>query len=137
MMDALSRPRDARDDRLGPRVLVVEDDPNTRWVLCALMKRSGYDCRAAADGEEALAMDGPFAPQVILMDAMMPGTDGIEATRRLKRDDRTRMIPVLILTGNLTPGNLSAAREAGCDDLVPKPVALPDLLQRLRKYLGT
>ena len=98
----------------GLRVLVVEDDPNSRWVLCALMRRLGYNCQVATNGEEALQMVESFAPQVILMDLMMPVLDGLEATRRLKADAKTRGIPVLALTGNVTPAGESAARMAGC-----------------------
>jgi two-component system, cell cycle response regulator DivK len=118
------------------RVLVVEDDPNSRWVLCALLKRLGYACEVATDGREALEKVESFSPQVILMDLMMPVLDGLEATRRLKADARTRGIPVLALSGNVTPGGLSAARHAGCDDFVPKPVILSDLLDRLDRHAG-
>lgn len=127
-----SQPRPAD----GPRVLIVEDDPRSRWVLCALFRRLGYDCRAAADGSEALQTVAEFRPRVILMDLMMPGLDGIEATRRLKADATTRPIPILALTGNVTPGGESAARQAGCDDFVPKPVVFQDLIQRVRDRLG-
>jgi len=135
-MNTTIRPRQAADTTGGPRVLVVEDDPHSRWALCALFRRVGYDCRAAADGSEALRAVAEFAPRVILMDLMMPGLDGLEATRRLKADAATRPIPVLALTGNVTPGGESAARRAGCDDFVPKPIAFPDLLERVRDRLG-
>lgn len=117
----------------GPRVLVVEDDSASRWALCALLRRLGYDCQAAADGREALRAVAECVPRVILMDLMMPGIDGLEATRRLKADDRTRAIPILALTGNVTPGGVSAARQAGCDEFVPKPVVFHDLLERVRR----
>ncbi|MBX6315498.1 MAG: response regulator [Isosphaeraceae bacterium] len=119
----------------GLRVLIVEDDPNCRWVLCALMKRMGYECQVATDGQAALRMAEEFAPQVILMDLMMPVLDGWEATRRLKADERMRSIPVLALTGDATPDGESAARRAGCDDFVPKPIIFPDLLERLHRLV--
>lgn len=117
------------------RVLIAEDDPNSRWVLCALLKRLGYDCRAASDGREALRLVDEFHPEIILMDLMMPGINGLEATRRLKSDRRTRTIPILALTGNLTPSNERAAHEAGCDEFIPKPVILGQLLDRVRHHL--
>src|SRR6478752_2996723 len=92
----------------GKRLLLVEDDPNSRWVLCALMRRLGYDCRAACNGAEALEVVEGFRPHAILMDLMMPVLDGLEATRRLKADARTRGIPILVLTGNATEGGESA-----------------------------
>jgi CheY-like chemotaxis protein len=115
----------------GLRVLIVEDDPNSRWVLCALMRRLGYDCQVAVDGQEALQMVARFKPQAILMDLMMPVMDGLETTRRLKADAATQGIPILALTGNSTPTGERAARSAGCDDFLTKPVVLNDLLKRL------
>lgn len=115
----------------GLRVLIVEDDPNSRWVLCALMRRLGYDCQVAVDGQEALQMVARFKPQAILMDLMMPVMDGLETTRRLKADAATRGIPILALTGNSTPTGERVARSAGCDDFLTKPVVLSDLLKRL------
>jgi len=122
--------------RQGARILIVEDDPNSRWVLCALLKRLGYLCQVATNGQEALEAVDEFGPQVILMDLMMPVLDGLEATRRLKSDARTRGIPILVLTGNVTPAGISDAHRAGCDGLLAKPIVLPDLLDRLQRYLG-
>src|SRR3982751_6298969 len=69
--------------RQGARILIVEDDPNSRWILCALLKRLGYQCQVATNGQEAMEAVQDFGPQVILMDLMMPVLDGLEATRRL------------------------------------------------------
>jgi CheY-like chemotaxis protein len=121
----------------GPRILIVEDDPNSRWVLCALMRRMGYDCQVAANGKEALEIVESFGPQVILMDLMMPVLDGLEATRRLKADAKTRGIPVVALTGNATPHGVAAAHKAGCDDLLPKPIVFQELVDRLHQHLGS
>jgi CheY-like chemotaxis protein len=119
----------------GPRLLIAEDDPNSRWVLCALVKRMGFDCRAVGNGREVLDLVPQFRPRVILMDLMMPVLDGLEATRRLKSDEATRSIPIVVLTGNVTPGNEAAAREAGCDAFVPKPIVWADLQARLLAFL--
>lgn len=130
---------DAQTDRTRPqglRILIVEDDPNSRWVLCALMRRLGYDCQVAVDGQEALLMVASFKPQAILMDLMMPVLDGLETTRRLKADATTRGIPILALTGNSTPIGERAARSAGCDDFLTKPVVFNDLLKRLHDQVG-
>jgi CheY-like chemotaxis protein len=119
-----------------PRVLIVEDEPNNRWALCALLRRLGYDCTTASDGREALAVVRDFAPAVIVMDLMMPVLDGREATKRLKADARTRCIPVLALTADATPDGTESARAAGVDDVLHKPVDLPKLLDRLEHYIG-
>src|SRR4051812_22210339 len=86
----------------GRRLLIVEDDPSNRWALCTLMNRMGYDCRVACDGREALEAVGDFGPQAILMDLGLPVLDGLEATRRLKADARTREIPVLAVSGKVS-----------------------------------
>ncbi|HWE38775.1 MAG TPA: response regulator [Isosphaeraceae bacterium] len=119
----------------GRRVLIVEDDPNSRWALCALLKRLGFDCRAATNGQEALDLVRAFQPEAVIMDLMMPVLDGVEATRRLKADARTRGIPVLALSANATPGGRSAARRAGADDFLTKPVILTELLEHLHRHL--
>jgi DNA-binding response OmpR family regulator len=117
------------------RVLIVEDDPNSRWALCAILKRIGFECRTADDGRQALAAVANDAPDVILMDLMMPVLDGLETTRRLKADATTRSIPILALTANDTPSGRSDARSAGCDDFIPKPIVLEVLLQRIGRHL--
>ncbi len=118
-----------------PRVLIAEDDPSSRKTLCTLLRRLGYDCEIAANGREALEQARDFEPEVILMDLMMPQLDGLETTRILKADAQTREIPILALSGNVTPHGVSAAHQAGCNDFLPKPVVLNDLLDLLRRHL--
>jgi CheY-like chemotaxis protein len=136
-MIATSTRRDAAPASVArPRVLVAEDDPNSRWVLCALIRRMGYDCRAVGNGREAVELVDEFRPRVILMDLMMPGVDGLEATRRLKAQANTRDIPIVALTGDVSSRKQMAAQAAGCDDFIPKPIVWPELLERLRRHLG-
>lgn len=113
------------------RVLIVEDDPSSRWALNALLRRLGFECRTAEDGTRALEMVRTFRPEIILMDLMMPGLDGLETTRRLKADASTKVIPVLALTANATPSGVLAAKNAGCDDFMTKPVVLDNLVEWL------
>ena len=80
---------------------------------------------------EALEVVRSFTPEMILMDLMMPGLDGLETTRRLKADPATQAIPVLALTADATPSGVLAAKNAGCDDFMTKPVVLDDLVDRL------
>ncbi len=134
-MTAMLTQKSRLERRASGRVLIAEDDPNSRWVLCALLKRLGYNCRTASNGREVLHLVEEFHPEIILMDLMMPGIDGLEATRCLKSDSRTRAIPILALTGNITPGNQRAAQEAGCDEFISKPIILDQLLDRVRLYL--
>jgi CheY-like chemotaxis protein len=120
----------------SPRILIVEDDPHSGWLLSAVLRRLGYDCEIARNGAEALEQVGSFEPEVILMDLMMPVLDGAEATRRLKTRSETRDIPVIILTADATPAGEAAAWRAGCDDLLTKPVVLDRLLDCLDAHTG-
>ncbi len=118
------------------RILIIEDDPNTRWVLKALLTRAGYDCRTASDGSEGLVMASEFHPSAILMDVMMPVLDGLETTRRLKADVETAGIPVVMMTADITHSGEIAARNAGCDAFLAKPVVLKELLHELESRLS-
>ncbi len=119
------------------RILVVEDDSRARWVLCAILKQMGFECTSAGDGREAIDAVAADAPDLILMDLMMPVLDGLEATRRLKADATTRSIPIVALTADDTPSGRFDAQQAGCDDFVPKPVVMDDLIGRIRRNLST
>jgi two-component system, cell cycle response regulator DivK len=119
----------------GLRVLIAEDDTDSRWILAALMKRSGYDCEVAKDGAEALRLAESFHPQIILMDLMMPNLDGWTATEQLKSNGRTCHIPILAVSADVTPSGEAAAREAGCDGFVSKPVVFRDLLDRIQQQV--
>ena len=132
MPNLSNRQSSPRNSREPLRVLIVEDDPGSRWALGALFKRLGYHCLTAADGDEGLTMVDAFRPQVILTDMMMPGMDGLEFVRQLKNDDRTRSIPVLMLTADATGLGESAARAAGCDGFLPKPIVLAELVSRIQ-----
>lgn len=104
--------------------------------MSTLLRRLGHDCEVAADGQEAIDKVEAFGPEAIVMDLMMPVLSGLEATRRLKADKRTRDIPVLALSANITAAGAREAHGAGCDDFLPKPVVLPDLLARLHHHAG-
>ena len=121
--------------RETPRVLIVEDDPSTLWVLCALMRRLGFDCEGATNGREALELVGSFDPQAILLDVRLPVLDGLEVTRRLKADARTRGIPVLAVTCDTSSLLVASARRAGCAAVLTKPIVVQDLLNRLDRLL--
>jgi CheY-like chemotaxis protein len=114
-------------------ILVVDDNPTNLKLARILLESEGYHVRAAQDAEEALLLMETFHPRVILMDLQLPGMDGLELTRRLKADPRTRDIHILAVTSYAMRGDELRAREAGCDGYVTKPidtVALPALLAR-------
>jgi CheY-like chemotaxis protein len=96
----------------------------------------GFRVAEAKSGVEALDKAFELRPDIILMDLALPGMDGWEATRRLKKDQRTRRIPIVAVTGHALAGHSEGAREAGCDSFVSKP-CLPDaLVAEIRRMLA-
>jgi two-component system response regulator MprA len=116
-----------------PRVLVVDDDKAVRESLRRSLEFNGYDVALAADGAEALAGIANTAPDVVIMDVMMPRLDGIEATRALRTAGND--LPILVLTARDAVGDRVEGLDAGADDYLTKPFALQELLARLRALL--
>jgi len=121
--------------RTQPLVLVVEDYQDAREMYAAYLQFSGFDVAEAGNGIEAIEKTHELLPDIVLMDLALPRMDGWEATRRLKKDERTRHIPIVALTGHALAGHAEGAREAGCDAFVTKP-CLPDaLVAEIRRLL--
>ncbi len=110
-----------------PLVLIVEDYEDAREMYAAYLQFSGYRVAEAANGVEAVEQAQALMPDIILMDLALPKMDGWEATRLLKKDERTRDIPIVALTGHALAGHAEGARQAGCDAFITKP-CLPDAL---------
>jgi CheY-like chemotaxis protein len=123
----------ARDS--GPLVLIVDDVQDNRTIYVLYLKFSGFRIAEADNGQEALHQAERLLPDVIVMDLSLPVMDGWEATRRLKRDPRTKAIPVIVLTGHALPEHARAAREAGCDLVITKPCLPDQLLGAIRRIL--
>ncbi|MBM7517296.1 response regulator transcription factor [Nocardioides nitrophenolicus] len=115
------------------RVLVVDDDRAVRESLRRSLAFNGYDVHLAGDGAEALAGIGAVAPDVVVMDVMMPKLDGLEATRALRAAGND--VPILVLTARDAVGERVEGLDAGADDYLTKPFALEELLARLRALL--
>jgi two-component system, cell cycle response regulator DivK len=111
----------------APLVLVVDDYLDAREMCAEFLRFSGYRVEEAVDGFEAIEKATDLLPAVILMDLSLPRLDGWEATRRLKKDDRTKAIPIIALTGHALAGHAEVASEAGCDSFLTKP-CLPDVM---------
>lgn len=114
------------------RVLLVEDAPFLRYAFGRLLRLHGFEVREATDGREALDCVGPFQPQLVLTDLMMPVMDGVELIRRLHENPETASLPVVAITADSTEHAERQAREAGAVDVITKPIDLPSLLGRLR-----
>jgi two-component system, cell cycle response regulator DivK len=118
-----------------PLVLIVDDFQDNREMYAEFLRFSGLRVEEAVNGHDALVKASALLPDLIVMDLSLPGIDGWEATRRLKREPATKHIPVLALTGHALAGYSEGARQAGCDTFITKPCLPEDLLAEIRRML--
>jgi DNA-binding response OmpR family regulator len=116
-------------------VLVVDDSPNTLSVLTDAIEEAGMTVLVAREGDHALSIVEKVTPDVILMDAVMPGTDGFETCRRLKQNRALAHVPVIFMTGLSDTEHIVEGLEAGGVDYVTKPIVPGELLARIRVHL--
>ncbi|SFO16202.1 two component transcriptional regulator, LuxR family [Variovorax sp. PDC80] len=116
-------------------VLIVDDVPDNLAVLHDALDESGYTVLIATNGEQALQRAAQARPDIVLLDAMMPGIDGFEVARRLKADGMTSHIPIVFMTGLTETEHLVAALEAGGVDYVTKPIKPKEVLARMNVHL--
>ena len=119
-----------------PKILLVEDNEMNRDMLSRRLSRNGFEVVVAVNGQEGVDLARAEAPDLILMDMSLPILDGWEATRRVKGDPATAMIPVIALTAHAMAKDREDALAAGCDDFVTKPVELPRLMEKINALLG-
>ncbi len=115
------------------KILVVDDERAVRESLRRALALEGYDVDLAADGEEALESVRRAEPDALILDVLMPGVDGLEVSRRLRRSGSK--VPILMLTARDAIENRVEGLDAGADDYVTKPFALEELLARVRALL--
>ena len=118
------------------KILVVDDERAVRESLRRALELEGYEIELAGDGQEALlrlAANGDSQPDAVILDVLMPGVDGLEVCRRIRRAGNG--VPVLMLTARDAVENRVAGLDAGADDYVTKPFALEELLARVRALL--
>ena len=118
------------------KILIVEDNEMNRDMLGRRLQKRGFEIVIAIDGEQGISMTHAERPDLILMDMSLPVLDGWEATRRLKADPSTQLIPVIGLTSHAMQGDAEKCLAAGCDDYDTKPVELPRLLEKIDKHLA-
>lgn len=119
----------------SPLILIVEDYEEGREICAEYLRFRGYRVATAEDGREALEKAFALAPDLILMDLSLPHMDGWESTRHLREDERTRRTPVIALTAHALASARTRALEAGCDEVVTKPVVPRNLEAVVRRQL--
>ncbi len=117
------------------RILVVEDEAPIREMLCFVLEQKGYQTIEADDFESALEKICEPYPELILMDWMLPGGSGINLIKRLKRDELTRQIPVVMLTARGEEEDKVRGLEVGADDYITKPFSPKELIARLKAVM--
>ena len=117
------------------RILIVEDEPAQREMLAYNLQKEGFEVVTAEDGEEGVLVAKEQAPDTIVLDWMLPSLSGIEVCRRLKDNDETRDIPIIMLTARGEEADRVRGLETGADDYVVKPYSVAELVARVRARL--
>jgi two-component system phosphate regulon response regulator PhoB len=118
-----------------PTVLVVEDEPAQREVLAYNLEAEGFSVSKAENGEEALLLVDEVAPDIIVLDWMLPSVSGIEVCRQLKTRAATRNVPIIMLSARAEEVDRVRGLETGADDYVVKPYSVVELMARVRAQL--
>ena len=113
------------------RILIVDDSPTERHVLNDLLTKAGYDVVACDNGEDAITKAKMIKPDLILMDVVMPGLNGFQATRAISRDEETKDIPIVLCTSKSQETDKIWGMRQGARDYVVKPVNRDELLAKI------
>ncbi len=119
----------------APRVLVVEDEAHIRDLVCLHLGLEGFDCVPVADGREALRLANAERVDLVVLDLMIPGIDGITVCRAIRRDSPNRDVPILMLTARREESDKVLGLESGADDYLTKPFGVRELVARARALL--
>lgn len=119
-----------------PNVLIVDDSPTEVYVLSKMLTDNGYQVTVAKDGEEGIETAKSVLPDLILMDVVMPGINGFQATRKLRRDASTKHIPIIMVTTKDQDTDREWGMRQGAADYLVKPVDQTELLSKLGQMIG-
>lgn len=118
-----------------PLVLIADDDPDILLLISLTLERDGYDVMVARDGLTAYEAAVERLPHLVVLDLMMPGIDGCEVARRLRANDSTKDVPIVIVTAFAEESQAAMALEAGADAYVKKPFSPRELLSKTASVL--
>ncbi len=120
---------------MANKLLIIEDEPDLRELLSFTLSREGYDVMEAETAETALQMLDSTLPDLAIVDWMLPGMDGIELVKRLRRDDVTEDLPIIMLTARGEEPDKLKSFDVGIDDYITKPFSPRELLARIKALL--
>ncbi|MFA4967527.1 MAG: response regulator transcription factor [Candidatus Margulisiibacteriota bacterium] len=118
-----------------PKVLIIEDEKDIVQALEYNLKKEGFETSKAYDGIQGLKLATETFPDIILLDLMLPGMDGLELCRMIKKDKRTESIPIIMLTAKSGETDKIVGLEVGADDYITKPFSMRELIARIRAIL--
>jgi two-component system, OmpR family, phosphate regulon response regulator PhoB len=119
----------------APRVLIVEDEADLAWMIAYNLEAEGYVVESVGRGDEAELRLAENAPDLVILDWMLPGVSGIEICRRLRAREATRTLPIIMVTARREESERVRGLSIGADDYVVKPFSLPELMARVRALL--
>ncbi len=117
-------------------VLVVEDDPDVRELIARKLAQAGFEVHTRQDGQAGLEATSEVAPDIVLLDVMMPRLDGIEVCRRMRAEPSTASVPVIMLTAKAQEADVDRGFGVGADDYIIKPFSPRELLNRVQAVLA-
>lgn len=116
-------------------ILIADDSPTEVYVLQKILEKNGHEVAVATDGEQAVAMAHDLLPQLILMDVVMPGLNGFQATRRLTKDSATMHIPIIIVSSKHQETDRMWGMRQGARGYLGKPVTEQELMMQINKLM--
>ena len=121
---------------MAKKVLIADDEPNIVISLEYLMRREGYEVKVARDGEEALTLIRNDRPDLVLLDAMMPGKTGFEVCQQVRAEERLNQVRILMLTAKGRETDITKGKALGADAYIVKPFSTRELAEQVRQLLG-
>jgi len=119
-----------------PVILIIDDHDDSRTITRIVLEQAGYRVVEANDGSRGYNTAMEVRPLVVLLDLVLPGLDGWEVARRLRRDRSTEHAVIIALTAAVRTDDQERARDAGCDEVLTKPVLPPTMLATIQRYIG-
>ena len=129
------RERERRNARPGTRILVVDDSPTIVALLKRMLVQNHFEVLVAYDGESALEIAHRERPDLIFLDIVLPGIDGFSALRKLRRDEATRNVPIIMISGNAQATEQFYVQRIGADDFMKKPFSRAEVFSRIEHLL--